>query len=70
MAEEFLRYEESSLHYVIEGTGSKILLVFHGFGQTLKLSINFPLRSPASTRSIFLISIFTVKAIGAMAKIR
>jgi pimeloyl-ACP methyl ester carboxylesterase len=36
MAGEFLRYEESSLHYVIEGTGSKILLVFHGFGQTRK----------------------------------
>ena len=36
MAEEFLRYEESSLHYVTEGTGSKILLVFHGFGQTRK----------------------------------
>ena len=36
MAEGFLRDEESSLHYVIKGTGSKTLLVFHGFGQTLK----------------------------------
>jgi pimeloyl-ACP methyl ester carboxylesterase len=36
MAEELLRYEQSSLHYVVEGTGSKILLVFHGFGQTRK----------------------------------
>jgi pimeloyl-ACP methyl ester carboxylesterase len=33
MADEILRYEESSLHYVIEGHGSKNLLVFHGFGQ-------------------------------------
>jgi pimeloyl-ACP methyl ester carboxylesterase len=34
MADELLRYEESSLHYVIEGHGSKNLIVFHGFGQT------------------------------------
>lgn len=33
MADELLRYEESSLHYVIEGHGSKNLLLFHGFGQ-------------------------------------
>lgn len=41
MAEELLRYEESSLHYVIEGTGSKNLLVFHGFGQNRKAFANF-----------------------------
>ena len=41
MAEELLRYEESSLHYVIEGSGSKSLLVFHGFGQNRKAFENF-----------------------------
>ncbi len=33
MAERIHRYKESSLHYEIIGTGSNILLLFHGFGQ-------------------------------------
>ena len=41
MAEELLRYEESSLHYVIQGNGSKNLLAFHGFGQNRKAFDNF-----------------------------
>jgi len=41
MAEELLAYENSSLHYVIKGNGSKNLLVFHGFGQTRKAFDNF-----------------------------
>lgn len=41
MAEELLHYEKSSLHYVIEGSGPKNLLVFHGFGQNRKAFENF-----------------------------
>lgn len=41
MAEELLHYENSSLHYVIEGDGPKNVLVFHGFGQNGKAFNNF-----------------------------
>lgn len=41
MADELLRYEESSLHYVIEGHGPKNLLVFHGFGQNRNVFDSF-----------------------------
>ncbi|MBA4055299.1 MAG: alpha/beta hydrolase, partial [Marivirga sp.] len=37
MTEKFLRYKKSSLHYINTGSGSKILLVFHGFGQDHKV---------------------------------
>lgn len=33
MAERFFFYKNASLHYKIIGTGSKVLFMFHGFGQ-------------------------------------
>jgi len=36
MAERFLQYKNSSLHYETMGTGAKTLLMFHGFGQDHK----------------------------------
>lgn len=33
MAERFIRYKKSSLHYKMVGTGDRNLFVFHGFGQ-------------------------------------
>lgn len=37
MTERFLHYKESSLHYTRMGSGAKILLIFHGFGQDHKV---------------------------------
>ena len=33
MAERFVRYKKSSLHYKISGNADRILFLFHGFGQ-------------------------------------
>lgn len=37
MTERFLRYKDSSLHYTSMGSGAKVLLIFHGFGQDHKV---------------------------------
>ena len=57
MAEELLRYEESSLHYVIQGNGSKNLLAFHGFGQNRKAFDNFS-NSFSSDYSLYIFDLY------------
>jgi len=57
MAEELLRYEESSLHYVIQGNGSKNLLAFHGFGQNRKAFDNFS-KSFSSAYKLYIFDLY------------
>lgn len=37
MTERFLRYKDSLLHFTTMGSGAKVLLIFHGFGQDHKV---------------------------------
>lgn len=55
--EQSLQYENTILHYDISGTGSKPLLVFHGFGQDRKAFSDF-LKKISSAYKIYSFDIF------------